>query len=216
MKKLTRGAAPACLGSFHHGQETWKDVSSDQKEEIWEGLHAMQRERCAYCECDIKNSRRHIEHFIQKGRIPSETFNWENLFGSCCIKDTCGDRKDRVGIYSHADVLKPDVDDPDDFLLFVPDGTIVPLKCLVGNHEVRARTTLDVLGLHHKNGQLRNMRRQAVIGYIQTAEEFAKFSEEDPENMLEWRELLEEELQSIADLPFSTAIRHMFKTFVDV
>lgn len=175
----------------------------------------MQGARCAYCECDIQTGGCHIEHFIQKGRVPAETFNWSNLFGSCCIEDTCGIRKDRVGVYNHSDVLKPDIDDPDDFFLFVSDGTIMPLHNLVGGQKLRAETTLHVLGLHHRNGQLRHMRKQAVSGYIQTAESFAEYADVDPENELGWREELEEELGKIADLPFSTAIRHMFKSYVD-
>ena len=216
MRRLTRGDAPACLGTFQPGRDRWSDVSPEQKAEIWDSLREMQGERCAYCECDIETQRRHIEHFIQKGRVPQETFNWANLFGSCCAKDTCGDLKDRVGAYNHTDVIKPDIDDPDDFLLYLSDGTIRPLKDLHQDQEVKARTTLDVLGLHHNNGPLRNMRRKAVVGYIQTAETFAEWSSEDPENTLDWRAELEEELQKVADLPFSTAIRHMFKSYVDL
>ncbi|WP_342351824.1 retron Ec78 anti-phage system effector HNH endonuclease PtuB [Acetobacter indonesiensis] len=212
---MTRGVAPACLSMFQHGRHNWTDVSCEQKKEIWVSLHNMQGKRCAYCECDIGIQKHHIEHFIQKGRVPSETFNWANLFGSCCIQNTCGDLKDRVGVYTHSNVLKPDIDDPDDFLLFVLDGTITPLKGLTGIKEVRAKTTLRILGLHHENGQLRNMRRRAVAGYIQTAESFAELSAEDPENILGWREELEEELRVIEALPFSTAIKHMFKAFLD-
>lgn len=215
MKKVTRGAAPACLGTFQHGRDNWENVSSEQKAEIWVGIHAMQGERCAYCECEIQAGGRHIEHFIQKGRVPSETFNWANLFGSCCIQDTCGDRKDKVGKYDHSDVLKPDIDDPDDFFLFVSDGTIIPLHSLVGSQKLRADTTLHVLGLHHQNGQLRHMRQQAVCGYIQMAEEFAEIAAEDPKNEFGWREELEKELSTVATLPFSTAIRHMFRSYVD-
>ncbi|MBS1081730.1 TIGR02646 family protein [Gluconobacter kondonii] len=203
------------MKDFQHGRHNWTDVSSEQKAEIWISLHAMQGERCAYCECDIGTRNRHIEHFIQKGRMPRETFNWANLFGSCCTKNTCGDLKDRVGTYSYSDVLKPDIDDPDEFLLFVLDGTITFREGLTSIKETRARTTLQILGLHHNNGPLRNMRCQAVKGYIQTAESFAEFSAEDPENTCGWREELEEELRRVADLPFSTAIRHMFEAFLD-
>lgn len=215
MKKLTRGNAPACLSHFQHGRDNWNDVGTEQKAAIWEGLFAMQGHRCAYCECNIENCDRHIEHFIQKGRVPAETFNWANLFGSCCISGTCGSLKDRVGTYNHAHVIKPDIDDPDDFLLFVSDGTIQPLEGLTAGQEERANTTLRVLGLHHKNGQLRNMRRLEVQGHIQTAEFLAEFAAADPKNEFGWREELRVELSKVADLPFSTAIRHMFRSYVD-
>lgn len=203
------------MSSFLHGRDNWGDVSRSQKTQIWVSLTAMQGHRCAYCECDIENSDRHIEHFIQKGRVPSETFNWRNLFGSCCISDTCGDLKDRVGAYNHAHVIKPDIDDPDDFLLFVSDGTIKPLDGLTADQEEKAKTTLRIMGLHHQNGQLRNMRKVAVLGYIQTAECFGELAAEDPGNDLGWREELDVELSKVVDLPFSTAIRHMFQSYVD-
>ena len=215
MKKLTRGDGPVCLENFQHGRNDWKCVTSEQKAEIWTKLFEMQGHRCAYCECDIENSRRHIEHFVQKGRVPAETFNWDNLFGSCCLKDTCGDRKDRVGAYNHADVLKPDIDNPDDFLLIVLDGTIKPRAGLNDAQRHVADITLEIMGLHHQSGQLRNMRRQAVAGYIQTAESLAMVAVEDPDNTCGWREELDKELETVADLPFSTTIRHMFQSFVD-
>ena len=215
MRKLTRGITPGCLQNFQHGRDDWKCVTQTQKAEIWTKLFEMQGHRCAYCECDIENSPRHIEHFVQKGRVPAETFSWDNLFGSCCLKGTCGDRKDRVGTYNHADVLKPDIHDPDDFLLFVSDGTIKPRAGLNGDDRKVADMTLAVMGLHHENGPLRDMRRLAVAGYLQTVEGLAEFADVDPDNACGWREELDNELAVVAGLPFSTTIRHMFQSFMD-
>lgn len=215
MKKLYRGDAPACLGKYVYGRNAWGEVVAADKDEIWEKLIDMQGERCAYCECDLELGNRHIEHFVQRRKVPQETFDWSNIFGSCCIGNTCGLRKDRVEAYDHSKVIKPDIDDPDSLLLFVSDGTIKPLRSLLGAELEKAQTTLRVFGLHHESGQLRNMRRQSIAGYIQTAETIAEYAELDPSNELGWREELAEELEKVKKLPFSTAIRHMFESFID-
>ena len=82
MRKLERGPAPACLSRYRHGANNWKDVSAEDKQEIWQKIDDMQRQRCAYCEGSLRADKRHIEHFRQKGRDPKVTFLWSNLFGS--------------------------------------------------------------------------------------------------------------------------------------
>jgi uncharacterized protein (TIGR02646 family) len=166
----------------------------------------MQQTRCAYCEAALVDGDKHIEHFRQRSRYPAGTFDWANLFGSCNRKDTCGKHKDSCGLYNHADLLKPDVDDPDDFLAFVSDGTIVPRSGQSPHALQRASETLRIFNLDAKHGALRHMRKQAAAGYLQTAEEFRQFSIEFDE--AEWRPLLDQELAAIAHLPFVTTIRH--------
>lgn len=214
MKKLNRGNAPTCLNQYQHGRNNWSDVSSGHKTEIWTQLIQMQGERCAYCECSISRPNCHIEHFVQKGRVPQETFNWDNLFGSCNISGTCGKLKDNVGRYDHHQVVKPDIDHPDEYLLYINDGTIVPAKGLSAAQQGKAEQTLGVLGLHHSGGQLREMRRYAIAGYIQTAEGIAEFAIDDPDDTCGWRQELENELTIISDHPFSTSIRHMFRSYI--
>ncbi len=71
MKKLVRGDAPLCLAQFMHGRDNWSVISNNGlTNEIWEKLNIMQSGFCAYCECQLQedNTKRHIEHFIQKGR----------------------------------------------------------------------------------------------------------------------------------------------------
>lgn len=208
MHRLNRGAAPACLAGYQYGVHQWANgiPASPEKAEIWTCLEGMQQSRCAYCEAALVDGDKHIEHFRQRSRHPAGTFDWTNLFGSCNRKDTCGKHKDSCGLYNHADLLKPDVDDPDDFLVFVSDGTIVAREGLQPNQRNRATETLRVLNLDAEHGALRHMRKQAAAGYLQMAEEFRQFSTEFDE--AEWRPLLEQELAAIAQLPFVTVIRH--------
>ncbi|MGM0694045.1 MAG: retron Ec78 anti-phage system effector HNH endonuclease PtuB [Pseudomonadota bacterium] len=208
MHKLGRPEAPKCLSRFRHGRDNWRrDVSPDDKSEIWEKLEAMQGQRCAYCEDKLPEGSRHIEHFRQQSRYPQGTFQWDNLFGSCEKQDSCGRRKDRT-TYRDGDILKPDVDDPDDFLQFLADGRIVPRSDLSAVERHRAEETLRVLDLHHERGALRQMRWSAMQGYLRSVQDLKELAESD-ENM--YFEYLQEELEAIAGQPFETAIRHLLR-----
>jgi uncharacterized protein (TIGR02646 family) len=167
----------------------------------------MQDTRCAYCEADISVPRlSHIEHFRQRRSYPQGTFEWTNLFHSCCREEACGKFKDNCPPYDHRDLLKPDEDDPDSYLLFVSDGTISPLA----NLDVRARTraveTLRLFNLDAQNGALRAIRREAIRPHLQTVQELMAIADDfSPDDFLAF---LEGEIQNTAHLPFSTAIRH--------
>lgn len=206
MHKLNRGLAPACLQNYKHGRDNWSHVTPDENLEIWRHLDAMQGKRCAYCEAEIVDNNRHIEHFRQRSRYPQGTFKWDNLFGSCNRPDNCGKHKDQCGDYDYHDLIKPDIEDPEKFFLFVSDGTIRIRPGLNANDTHRASETLRIFNLNAENGPLRHMRKRAVIGYLQTAEEIQKmaadFSKEDIQAYLQ------KEISDTAHLPFATAIKH--------
>jgi uncharacterized protein (TIGR02646 family) len=209
MHKLKRDSAgPDCLRQYRHGRDQWTlaTPSPDERAEIWEKLDAMQGRRCAYCEADISDGRRHIEHFRQRGRYPQGTFEWANLFGSCNREESCGKHKDRCGAYAPNNLVKPDVDDPEEFFLFVSDGTIAVRDGLSDAARCRAEETLRVFNLDAQHGPLRHMRKQAAAGYIQTGEELMALAASYPEP--EWRPFLESEVAATAHLPFATAIKH--------
>jgi uncharacterized protein (TIGR02646 family) len=203
--------APVCLSHYRHGSHQWTEVSSAEKAEIWIKLDEMQQGRCAYCECalPVQNDSytAHIEHFRQRGRYPQGTFDWENLFGSCNRQNSCGKYKDECGVYNYADLIKPDIEDPEHFFLFVSDGSIAIRQGLSPAEQHRAAETLRILNLDAQRGALRQMRFSAVQGYVQTAEELAEWIELLPED--EWLILLRQELDAVGHLPFVTAIKHI-------
>ncbi|MFG0450541.1 MULTISPECIES: retron Ec78 anti-phage system effector HNH endonuclease PtuB [Shewanella] len=203
MHKLKRGAAPTCLSHFHHGRHNWGDVTSDNKNDIWVELTAMQGERCAYCEVGISQGSRHIEHFRQKGRDPTQTFAWQNLFGSCNNPNTCGKYKDEQGVYPPAVLIKPDGEDPEYYFHFHSDGTISIRDGLGDVEQNRAKETLRLFNL--RDGSLRWQRQAAVAGYLQTAEEIAELAAEDAALAAAY---LADELAETEHLPFATAIKH--------
>lgn len=204
MHKLQRGNAPAGLSNYRHGKDNWGALSPDDKTAIWRELDAMQGQRCAYCESDIADGNKHIEHFRQKDPNPTTTFLWSNLFGSCNREESCGRHKDRRISYLPTDLLKPDEDDPEHYLVFAADGSVSPRKNLSPVDLRRATETLRIFNL---NGVLRHIRFREVAGYVQTAEEIAELANDYPES--EWLPLLQDELAKISHLPFATAIKHV-------
>jgi uncharacterized protein (TIGR02646 family) len=182
-------------------------LTFEHRAEIWQGLDTMQGNRCAYCEAPINKNDRHIEHFRQKGRDSRVTFEWDNLFGSCNRHESCGKHKDRCGAYDPLILIKPDFDDPDDYWVFVSDGTIRPRADLSAPQRIRAEESLRIFNLDAQNGRLRHKRREAVRQYLDTAEVLAELVEHTSEE--EWLQMVEEEVNSTAHHPFSTAIRHV-------
>lgn len=147
MRRLFRPAVgPVCLSRYQHGRDPWSSTTQPERDEIRSALNLMQGRRCAYCEGSLENGC-HIEHFRQRKRYPQGTFDWNNLFASCNRSGTCGDHKDSCAVYPHQDLIKPDVEDPEAFLVFAPDGTVHPREKLNDRDLHRARMTIDILKL---------------------------------------------------------------------
>lgn len=203
MHKLERPETPRCLGRYRAGRHTWGDVASPDKTVIWERLDAMQSERCAYCEVDFRSpDQQHIEHFRKRRDSPQDTFAWVNLFGSCNSPGRCGKYKDRTP-HDPADLIKPDEDEPDEYLRFWADGRVTPRTALAGHQAHRAEETVRVFNLNHE--PLRWMRYRVVQRYLVQADELAVWSELD---QAEYEEYLCQELAAISGKEFETAIRH--------
>lgn len=210
MHKLDRPIPPSCLSHYLYGRDKWGNVTTNHKTEIWHKLDEMQQHLCAYCEIEIKtnkaDSNSHIEHFRQRrvGAYPHGAFMWSNIFGSCNRQDSCGKHKDSLPPYNHLNLIKMDTDDPELFLEFLVDGNVVPAKGLSSSDRHRAEETIRIFNL---NGSLRKIRETAVKGYMQTAEELADYASEFDEE--DWFPLLQDELDQIDGLPFTTAIKHV-------
>ncbi|WP_440780324.1 retron Ec78 anti-phage system effector HNH endonuclease PtuB [Pseudomonas syringae] len=208
MRRLCRqDEPPSGLRRYRHGKDKWTRTCPTQEERdgIWASLELMQGPRCAYCEGPIAPQNRHIEHFRQRDRYPQGTYDWNNLFGSCERVSTCGKAKDRCGIYPPEVLIKPDIEDPDAFLVFTPGGTVEPRAGLSAGDHLRACETIRILGL---GGALNEIRRAELSGYLQTLEYFFEIAEAFPEDE-EWIQELQQEVSNAAQLPYATAIRHV-------
>lgn len=206
MRKLQRGPAPACLSLYRHGLHNWKALTADNRQEIWVSLEAMQQQRCAYCEGELRIGKRHIEHFRQRDRDTRLTFIWSNLFGSCNQNDSCGKYKDELPPYDPASLIKPDDEDPEHFFLFVSDGSIAAREALSIKEKQRASETIRIFNL---NGVLRARRHIAVLGHLSQAKEVQDLVDSGDFTLEQGIEFLKDELAATAHLEFSTAIRHV-------
>lgn len=208
MRKLDRTTIPApnCLAQYTHGQQTWTNVGAAEKAAIRAHLEQMQGRRCAYCEGSLDALGNHIEHFRNKDQHPQLTFDWANLYWSCDKWDSCGHHKDNgAGAYNVGDLIDPCCDDPDRYLKFRSDGTISVRTGLAVGDERKAHETIRVFSLDAEWGRLRQMRMQAVMPYVEDATAAVEMGC-SPEEV---REFFAAELQATANLPFSTAIRHV-------
>lgn len=205
MHKLKRSQTPpSCLATYRHGLNNWGDVTPEDKSEIWQMLEPMQGKRCAYCEISIEPpQKRHIEHFEQKGRLPQKTFVWSNLFGSCNYDDRCGRYKDKQH-YNSQDLIKPDIDDPEYYLVFAPNGSVSPRSNLSPSDHHKAQETIRVFRLD--DGVLQQIRYRETCGYVQDAEFFAEMLNDYPDDI---QIELQEKINETSSLPFATAIKHI-------
>ncbi|WP_340617884.1 retron Ec78 anti-phage system effector HNH endonuclease PtuB [Xenorhabdus entomophaga] len=212
MKKLKRPEAPECLVNFKHGKDSWGAVPKD---EIWSQLELMQGRFCAYCECELKD-RRHIEHFRTRESYPMETFNWNNLFGSC--GDTqkkggwqrCGIYKDSNNIrkYDINKLIKPDEEDPSIYLLFLTSGQVVPQAGLNESQRQKAKETIRVFNLNN-NTSLFHRRKCAIESYKDEIDMLYGCLDEFDKDF--WNKLYEDNLKGVEGEEFQTALEHAWK-----
>lgn len=209
MHKLDRGQVrtPACLDRFSPGRQHWGHLTSEDREEVRGALNVIQGKRCAYCECGIVGEAGHIEHFFPRSRFPGMAFDWSNLFYSCDSRRTCGNAKDgkESGEYNPEDLIKPDVDEPDEFLLFLPNGQVVPRSSLDPGRRRRASETIRVFKLGDQ--KLEGKRRRAL----------KQFTDANPDLEVDLGVLSEQErsdwiaieIEAISDNPHASVIRHL-------
>lgn len=185
MKKLNRPLpGPVCLDSYKHGRDNWSSLNFECKQRIREELWSMQGEFCAYCERQTPHKSGHIEHFIQKGRVPSVTFDWKNLFWSCLDSTTCGKHKDHKANNSYADrdLIKPDVDDPSDFFSFSISGEMFPKRGASESIVKRATETIRVFNLNDLGGSLKSRRAMAFKTWEPEVDAILELIEEEEDS----------------------------------
>lgn len=217
MRKLTRPQkTPRCLERCDYTIHKWGQRFPRHKEDIWEQLDVMQDGLCAYCEAFLVAGNKHIEHFFRKGKMPDGsapykhlTFVWNNLFG-CCGKDnsdTCGHYKDQKdpngpGAYDSNHLIKPDIEDPRDFLTFQDTGMVEPKSGLSAIDLERTSETIRVLRLDFP--ALNSARRTQIEIFKQELGDLAFRSNElDDESLFNERENIK---RKVIQSEFQTAI----------
>jgi uncharacterized protein (TIGR02646 family) len=214
MHKLTRGAEPECLCNWDYRVHTWRkfgEDAPDDKDSVRQALCSMQGDRCAYCEGPLYGSKRHIEHFRRKNsaHFPHLTFDWHNLFLSCEEQVHCGHYKDRPSgdPYLPEDLIKPDVDDPDDFLYVHSRGDVQCRTGVSATNQHRAAETVRVFNLNEPS--LQAARRRAIDQYERPNPGIIDILRtwKTPDRQA----YVQSELTATANDPYSTTIKHFLQ-----
>lgn len=176
MKKLDRSSAqtPQCLSTLSHETHTWKDMNiGNRKAQVWTEIDKFQEQFCVYCESRAFKGRTtgHIEHFFHKGSPQYESlmFDWNNLFGCCVSNKHCGHYKDRIltgGVKREYDatlLLKPDIDDPEEYFQFLPSGSVKVRDGLPPDKENKGKETIKALNLN--SPELKISRKSQITLY---------------------------------------------------
>jgi uncharacterized protein (TIGR02646 family) len=213
MRRLNRQSVdvPSCLVNPPEDR-TYGNLRREQKAEIRQKLLHMQGNRCAYCERRTGKDAHdgHVEHFRSQATHPHRELEWCNLFWSCTDQHSCGKHKDdcnlvggtgRKRAFTIDDILDPSIDDPDEYLLFVHDGTVRPRGDLSPNEARRAEETLRVFNLD-QSSFLQDSRADAVRPYITSVDALLSLGVEIV------RKYVQSQLPIIDEQPFSTAIKH--------
>lgn len=230
----TRVPPPPSLQNYSYPANSWDDVAQHDKNEWRARLGQMQHTGCnecaaaawanqdeefghhrlaticAYCESATWGDG-HIEHFRRKNpnHFPHLTFAWDNLFVSCNGSsgngEHCGHHKDHgAGPYNPNDLVKPDVDDPDDFLFFAAGGDVRVRSGITAAMEHKARATIRVF--HLDDGALEAAREKAVGRYVRE-------KQSDLDEVMNWptpdaTAWIQQEVDAVHHKPYGTAIRH--------
>ncbi|AWB84707.1 retron system putative HNH endonuclease [Corynebacterium liangguodongii] len=183
------------------------EVARAQRAEIRSALEEMSKggpdHLCNYCESRI-GDQCHIEHLTPRSKNGKLTYSWANLFLSCNSTQHCGHYKDRAGNrgYTPADLIHPDLEDPDDFLQFSSDGKVHPRDDVSADAQRRAKETIKVLNLNCKKlvGARQNAVRSLRQQSLDDLDELEKWSVEERAEYFG--------IDSFENYEYPTAMRH--------
>lgn len=217
MKKLVRNLAvePAYLKNLCHKTHVWGDVGSKKKKAIWRELDKFQGGKCVYCESVASrgNQTGHIEHFFDRNSFDHFTFDWNNLFGCCASTHHCGHYKDQVlpsGVrrsYDHNLLIKADLDDPEKYFQFLPDGKVIEKNGIPENMSKKAKETIRALRLDAPS--LNQSRREHIKRYKDKVTAILNFLESGDKEIIESAMVEYYKIKKdAATAEYQTAIKH--------
>lgn len=151
MKLLNRPILNVKLARYHAAKQGWEKLKPEDRSVILSTLLEMSNNRCSYCETNISNNNRHIEHFAPRNTNPRLTFEWSNLFCSCNNEMSCGKHKDNKQKYNGngTNLIKPDIDNPVDFFIVNEnDGLFSAKPNLSPSDKEKAENTIFFFNLN--------------------------------------------------------------------
>lgn len=205
MRFLSRNnEAPRLLGELKRRNVAWGAIEESDREEIRQAILVFQGEYCAYCEASLNNGK-HIEHFAKKSKFPQKMYEWGNLFLSCENSLHCGHFKDNkslnkyASVYDYRSLIKPDVDNPSDFLFFSISGEVLPKNGIGKESRDKAELTINVFNLNEE--KLKNIRSGILSSYKETVKYIYSLDDD-----CKIAEALEEYRSIFLEMQFSSAL----------
>lgn len=153
MHKFERGEPPPGLdGAARRYDNVWTGdfACSDCHACVRDTLYERQNHCCAYCDILLHSvADGHIEHLERRRDAPQRTFDWANLFFSCCHSDSCGVYKDdRHVFFNPADIVDPSREDPIGFFRYDVSGAVHANPTASPEDQHRAEETIRVFNLN--------------------------------------------------------------------
>lgn len=217
MHQLNRNtvAIPPCLAPTDPPRR-YAELRRHEIGQVRTALLEIQKDRCAYCErrTGQENDDGHIEHFRNQAAHAHLETEWSNLFWSCMDERSCGKHKDKCNIvggsgtcraFVIADIINPGTDNPEYFIQFVSDGTIVQRSGLDANEQRRFEETMRVFQLRD-SALLRKSRADAVKPYIGALNALRE------SGAAIFRDYIAGECARLDSVPFATAIGDFLKS----
>lgn len=186
---------PSVLKDAKKRGAKWDNFHASERAVVRKRLLEMQHNRCAYCERVVSEGKGHIEHFRKRALYPDKTFEWKNLFYSCCEESSCGKQKDCTVRQREENerLIDPCEENPEDFFVFDDRGQIAVRSTVPGRDKQRAEFTITAFGLNEP--RLVQARRDNLKQH--------QWLEQYPDQVQEY-------LETIVKEPFITSIYHCF------
>ena len=187
--KIQDGLIPESLNKVRSQNKSWGEFSCSVDGHALRRLKAEeQRGLCGYCECFIvgkdnviEPGKTHIDHFHRRGEYPMLTYEWSNLVLSCTDKTSCGFYKDNEGRCCTHDLINPHLENPREFITFIPDSSKMPRMRAVARPSLsdseRAKAVKTIEAFNLNNNRLLYNRYGAWLEYKDAIEELASSNE---------------------------------------
>lgn len=169
MRSIQRSPAPQEVTDLfiNHTPVNWEDFTQNHHtlyHKIREMILRDQLGISGYTELPLESSNNiHIDHFRKKGMFPEEEFHWENFVVDERNNDQYGagfKDKHLKSKEAYTNILSPVLDIPENYLTYMEDGTIIPIRTLSEQDQLKAKTTRDIFNLNHP---FLKRRRQEMI-----------------------------------------------------
>jgi uncharacterized protein (TIGR02646 family) len=161
-----------------------------------EAMESWHHSKCAFCEAPL--SQGWVEHFRSKTQYPLAAFVWLNLFLSC---EECNQAK---GVGDHQGCLKPDREDPTDYLWVNPiSRKIEPKPGISEAGRQRAARTIELFRLDRP--ELRKLYEKYLLGLVSSGQVILRTPEQAPLHLAGLRALAR------PDRPFSLMVKSLLE-----